>query len=533
MVPAQIWSVWALILILVVIAAWARLGGGEPGDDTWSAMMDLPLAALSGIGFAAASVFLLAPSFLVGGFDTDAELPVYCSGLGAMRAKFELELAGKLSPLAAVLLLPLSNWFGVLPSLVIGAIASSAVFGAGIFVWARAAGGRLAGVVAVAFAATNHHLALLVRTPSFYPETTALNAVGIAAVAVALRWRTPGKLFVGACGAGLLLATDTRALAVGLWATGLVGIAAIAAPIRQWPRRIALMAAPIVASWFLTGALYDAVLPGELVPSGLVIQSGAFLRDIPGYPAALAESRDLAAYDFTWGVLPLTRIPGALLKVAELTKHVPPEWLAGGEVEFARRAWIFPWLPLYVGAMVAAIATMWRRPWALVAGLAPCVVFVANLTWVMNTLPMGRFLTLGMCSVPIVFALGTVGLGGQRWPIRPAVTLVLFLGLAAIGALPTYLSPWATWRTPDCAPGRLVAMSNAMRAGSPVALGPEGDILPDPNTPVCLGYAAADHVAGKESFLPPDIPGKRDECGLPPKAGFWVYLPGPANVAGE
>lgn len=533
MVPTQVWSVWALVLVLVAIATWARFTAREQADDPWSSIVDLPLAALSGLCFALASVFLLAPSFLVGGFDTDAELPVYCAGLGALRAKFELELAGKLSPLAAVLLLPLSNWFGVLSALIAGAVASSAVFGAGIFVWARAAGGRLAGVVAVIFAATNHHLALLVRTPSFYPETTALNAVGIAAVAVALRWRTPRTLFVGACGAGLLLATDTRALAVGLWATGLVGIAAIAAPIRQWPRRLGLMAVPIVASWFLTGALYNAVLPGELLPSGLVIQSGAFLRDIPGYPAAMADSRELSAFDFTWGVLPLARIPGALLKVAELTKHVPPEWLAGGEVASARSSWIFPWLPLYLGALGAAIATMWRRPWALMAGLAPCVVFVANLTWVMNTLPMGRFLTLGMCSVPIVLALGTVGLGGQRWPIRPAVALVLFLSLAAIGALPTYLSPWATWRTPDCAPGRLVAMANAMRAGSLVALGPEGDILPDPNTPVCLGYAAIDHAMGKESFLPPDIAGLRNECGSPPKAGFWVYLPGPAEVEGE
>lgn len=525
MVPEQVWSAPALAVVLLCVGLWARWASRGQPDDEWSTAIDVPLAALCGIGLATASAGFLASTYIVGGFDSDAELAVYCAGLGSLRDDLLMPTAGKLSPLAGFLLLPFAHWFGVLPALVAGAAVSSSAFGTGLFLWARASAGRMAGVAAVLFAAANHHLVLLVRTPSFYPETAALCVLGVAGAAAALRWRTPAALLAGGCGAGLVLAADTRILMVGLSSCAFALLAAVAAPIRFWPGRIARVIVPVAASWLLTSWMYGTVLTGEQAPSGLLIQGAAFLGDVPGFPRELIEPRSLVDHDFTWGVSPIWRIPGAILGVMELTKLVPEAWLAGTEVALAWRSWIYPWMPLYGAAIAALLVGLWHRPWALLAGVGPCLVFVANLSWVLNTLPMGRFLTLGMASVPIVLGIGTAAIGGMRWTKAPAATLTVILALAVMGAVPSYLSPWAAWRTPDCAPGRLVAMAEAMRADSPVALGREGDIWSDPQTPVCLSYAAADKTAGRTRFLPPGIPGERLACGTPAPAPVWAFTP--------
>lgn len=521
-IVAFLWSPALLVSIVAAICVWARRAAPAPEDDPWRTRIDLPVTLACGLLFALAAAWVVAPSYILGGAYTDVDLAVYCTGLAALRDGNVADWPGKLSLLPGFLLLWPARWFGVLTSLTGGAVIAGAFFGAALYVWTHAAAGRVAGVSAVLLALANHHLVILTRNPSFYPVTTAGCVVGVAGVAVALRWRSPFALFVGGCGVGLIMLADNRFLTMGVWSAALLLVATLIGPLRGLPVRIALAALPVAASWHIAAAEYDAIGQGKTFVTGTVLQAAAFLRDVPGYPPEAAPYEALREWEHAWGHDSIRKIPRAVYLVAEMASHVPPERAQSPDVQRNRAAFVDPWyLPLGV-AVLAGLVGFRRKPWSLLAGFGLVAPFVANLAFVANTLPQPRVFALGMIAVPLLLAIGIGGAAAQRWRGRPAVALLAFLGTATIGTVPGFLSPWAVWRQPECAAGRIAALVNA-------ALIPArareflGDLLEDPMLPMCLAAVSDDFAHGRSS-LPFADRRTITVCNRDAPAGWWAPI---------
>lgn len=447
----MIWTIGPVIAALLLAAALARrqmrtLPVVDP--DPFEARIDLPLALLAGVVYAIGASWGLSGHHLLGGDYGDVDFSAYCAGLGALRDGTTATWYAKHSALGGLLLTWPARHLGVLGALTWGAIAFAVPWAAGLFLWARIAGGRMAGVLTLALAAANQQLMWLVRSPSFYPETSAACMIGAAGVAAALRWRTPRALVAGGFGVGLMLTADVRLFTVGAWGLALLGLAAAVGPLRGLPERLALALAPLVPAWWGARALHHAVLPpGERGP-GAVLQVGTFLTDIPGYPREVVPWNDIARIDFLWGYDPPWRIPDALLWLVRLSQAIPPGTGETYELRVARAADLWPWMPLVAVGAAAALWALRRQPWALLAGLGLAVPFAANLWLVFHTIAQTRFEAMGMVAVPLVIGVGMGALGGPRWPRAVAGVTTLALVAAVAGWVPGFLSPVAPWRLP-------------------------------------------------------------------------------------
>lgn len=520
-----LWSPVALVGVVAGLCALARWRPGPPGA-AWHWRVDLPLAIAAGVGFAAVAAFALAPRHVLGADYIDVDLAIYCVGLDAVRTGDLHAYPGKLSLLVGALLGGPARAFGVLPVLTWGAVVAGGVLGASLFAWARIVAGRVAGACAVVLACANHHLVLLTRNPSFYPETTALLVVSMACVAAAVRFRTPRALIVGGFGVGLILATDNRFLVMGLWSALVLLVAALPGPASKLPVRLALVAAPVLVSWGAARLGYAAALSPGAYATGTLGEVSAFLRDVPGYPPQARSFEDLMKIDHAWGRDPVTRIPGVVRAIIEMTAQVPPERALDPEVVAGRRC-VDAWLVPCGVAGAAGLVALRRQGWLLLAGPALLVPFVANLAFVSATLPQPRVLAVGMVAVPMILGIG-VGATGGRWGPGPACALLGGLCLCVAGVLPSFLSPWAAWRAPECGLPRIAAIQAA--AADPVSADSLlRDLRGDPMIATCLAAVASDQR--ERSDRPAFSDRRADACAGTPPAVPWALVeptsPGP------
>lgn len=521
------WSPGFAVVVVAAAAYYARRGAPTREEDRWEWSVDGPLALASAVGFAVMAGWVLAPRHLVNGDFIDVDLGVYCTALSVARDGDLTAWPGKLSLFSGHVLAAPAARFGILPTLTGGAIVSAGVFGGALFAWVRAISGRLGGLCAVLLALGNSQLVLLSRNPSFYAETTAACTVGMAAVAAAVRWRTPRTLLLGGAGVGLVLLADTRFLSMGVAAAGLVLAAAAFGRPSRLPLRLALVLAPVACSWALSNAWFaqKQTNPGDYV-SGTVGQAAAFLQDVPGYPMDAATNERARRADHAWGHDSVAKIPAALVEIAAMASRVPAERARSADVLNGRAANLDPWLlPLGV-ATLAGLYTLRRQPWALLAGLGTLAPFLANLAFVVRTLPQPRVLALGMISVPVLLGIG-LGDPNRPWLGRRTGALLLLLTLAVLGTVPSFLSPWAGWRRPACRTGRVAAVLNAA-AFPDDAQALLGDMRQDPNSPRCLAAVGEDLQLGRVA-MPFSDAERGEDCQSGARRAWWAPLvpPGP------
>lgn len=504
-----LWSPWVLLVLLAAVALWARRTGAE--EDRWHALVDLPLVVVVGVTYAVVTGWLLSPRYIQGGAYGDVDFAAYCDGLGSLRDGTIERWYAKHSPMAGLLLAQPARRIGVLGALTGGAVASSGLFAAGMYLWGRVAAGRIAGLGVVCFAAANQQLLWLGRSPSFYPETTAACILGTAGVAAALRWRTPWTMIAGGFGTGLILTADVRFFTVGVWSCSLLLLAVVAGPVRQLPLRLLMAVLPIAGWWYASRLLHTAVVGEFGKAPGAVAQVWGFVNDVPGFPANLMSGAEIERLDHFWGVDPVTRIPAAMLALMKMSQAIPRDWGDNYNLRFERTCYLDPWVWPVVIATVVATFVLLRRPWQLLAAFAPAVPFAANLLLVFRTIPQARYEVMGMVVVPLALGVGLGALGGLRWARWPALAFTAVLVAATLDLAPSFLSPRAPWRVPVCATNRVYDVY--------VKATGRGDVVPElvretggADVQGCIDALAVD-VAADHLWMPFDDTTRRSECG--------------------
>lgn len=521
------WSVWPLLAVIGACVAWARLRPARTSaDDAWVWRTDLALALAVAVLYGVAAGFLMPRFDLTGGDYVEVDFAGYCRSLGALRDNSLKDWGVKHSVMTGLLLLGPTRAIGLLGALTVGALVSGGVFGLGIYLWARVAAGRVAGIWAVLFTLANQSLVWLSRSPSFYPETTAACVLGTAGVAASLRWRTPRAVLAGGCGVGLILATDVRFFNIGVWAFALLMLAVLAGPPRQLPIRALAAVAPIALSWWVVFYGHQAVM-GHVPGPGAVRQAAGFLNDVQGFPRYEILPRP-KGIDFVWGVDAPWAAPIAFLELLHLGASVPA---SAGELTspvMAREAYLNPWLPLIGLAGAGALCMLPRRPWALLAALAPTAPFLANLYLVFHTLPHGRHYPLGMSAVPVILAVGLAAAGGERWSRAPALILGTFLAAGIFDLVPTYLAPTSPWRQPETARNR-VYDSLARATGAPPVPNLVNEWPTGEDAVACVEALGPDVAAGHLWMPFSDVPVKPD----PTPTKRWLFETPPEQNADE
>ncbi len=468
----MIWSIWPLLAAFGLIAVWARSTASPPVPSTAEAprrwrfgALEVLIALASAVTYGVLAGLDLPRYHLGGGDYGEVDFAGYCRSLGALRDGVGADWGAKHSLFAGLALLPLTRAIGVLGALTAGALVSGGAFGLGVYLWARIAGGRVAGVCAVLFAAANQNLVWLSRSPSFYPETTAASVLGVAGVAAALRWRTLPALFAGGCGVGVILASDVRYLTVGLWCWALLLLATFWGRPPALPGRLLVSLAPIVISWWLAHLAQGSVV-GMPEPAGAVRQAIGFLGDVAGYPGQ-EDPNVLERTDFVWGVHPVWRLPTTLTELRHLSSMLPPGAGDDATLAAARATYLAPWVIPLSAAFLASIPMLRDRRWSWLAATAPTAPFLLNLYVVLHTLARPVGYPLGMTPFPVLLGVGVAACGGARWPRLPAAVLVVGLLLVVVGVIPSFFSPIAAWRVPDMTHNRVYDALARATGGTP------------------------------------------------------------------
>jgi hypothetical protein len=458
-------SPWALVLPWLLL----RLVPGVPGPvrDRWHTAVDLPLllgagllsGGLCGLWLAA---FHLADAAVVGSPD----FLEYCWSTDALASRRPGDFSRNRGVLAALPSALIARQWGVLNGLLGSAMLSVALLGTAVALWARAAHSRAAGLVAALAVGAVVPLCLLARTLTYYPPVIAVLTLCMATAAAALRWRTAAACLVAGTGAGLALLVDVRGLPWALAALGIAGVAAVLGASRRWRAtaavlRLGALALPVWLSFQLgpvaylegTRTLEDAMhTPLDLQKMGFPVQ-----RTVP------MPRRDEG---FLWGRSELARIPETLRFVHADGQLIPDELRSALHVVDHRQRRVDPWLPVGLGALVAAVLGGRRRPLALLGAAGAAVPFVLALdSAVVVKQSHPRFLANALPFLPVLLGVGAASLGGLDrggWRARAGAVLAL---LVVLGALPSWLSPVAPWRSVPETTARAVERSRAVAAG--------------------------------------------------------------------
>ena len=322
-----------------------------------------------------------------------------------------------------------------------GAFAGSVGVVIGLAAWAAALGGLESAVYAGAVALAVAPLVLTGRMYTFYPAMNAVLVLGSAATAWAVVRTSNGALWVAAAAAGLALCVDVRGV---LWASPwLLGLTVVALREKIRARVILAVVVLVAVSWLLGAWAFP--------DHALSLEQQLDVRPLVAYRAGGEESRAALSYPsrFVWGhVAPweLLRTVGFLAR----NQSAADEALQGLE-DFAsiRRTQLVPWLWVLGPALVASVAAWWRR-WRVLTDLGVTAApFLLALHTASTSVELQlRFLSQALVVVPLVVGLALAGL--LRWVPRRRglVGGVVGIGLwvAIFGAVPTPLSPTATWR---------------------------------------------------------------------------------------
>jgi len=278
------------------------------------AYRDVWIALLCGVIFACLSAWMIAPQVMVSEGLQPFLAPnfgEYCEVLGLWtESDREWNIQALRRSMAASVPAHLFvNAFGVLDGLAAGALLCAAVLGASIYIWARALGGTLAGVMAVTAALSTGTLSLITRHFTFYP--TIVTCFGLTAALCGWTARVSGQtlpvaLFFSATAVGASLLVDVRGV---IWAVPmLVLLLWLVARIPNWRGRLVglfLVTTPLLASHSLgewnSGGMKVVTLEEQVDVRPLAYLHGA--RGPEREPPFTHSS------GFFWGISPLSELP--------------------------------------------------------------------------------------------------------------------------------------------------------------------------------------------------------------------------------
>lgn len=431
---------WLLLLVPLL----ARLVSGERnGDDPWRTRVDVPLALASGVGVAALCAFWLARYHLKGWPLTASDFAQYCQSVASMQAGTMAYWVPQRSVGAGLAAALMSRELGVLGGLIASTLLSQAVIGTAVYLWGRAAHGRVAGVASAILVGAVAPLVVLSRTVTFYPPFIAACAVCSAGAMLAVRFRTLPALFAGGLGASLVLLADVRGLYWALAGLTITLIGAVPPYLGRLPRRLLVVFAPVVASWFVGRALLLPDTPGldsqlQIYVADAVQRTSGAAVDLPPIPAD----------DFVWGRSSPLAIPGALVRMAELTQLLPAELAQTVEVAHNRSAHLTPWLGLVAVSVLLWVLRMRLRPWTMLAFLLSLGPYALTFWSTATTLAHARYLALAMLAIPVALGVPLGAFIGAPSPLKVAAPLLGLLLVLVLGVVPSWLSPVASWREP-------------------------------------------------------------------------------------
>lgn len=473
-----------LPLALVPLGIWLVSPKAASGADApWSWPRELGLAAAVGALFAGLCGVWLARFHLIGDNFLCSDFHEYCSSVSALAMDEPERFTKQRSAAAALPAALLSRRVGIIDGMAWAALLSSAMIGAGLTLWGRAAHSRLAGVAAALSAATMMPVVVMSRTLSLYDEMTGWFVLGGAGAAVAWRLRSPGALLFAGIGVGLAGLADFRGL---FWAVSYLGLGLVAAVwpapgvvgLPRWALRTVLnlvaFAAPVVYAWRLGPWAYRFNISLEEVmnPRQRFVEWG--FTD----PALTAPFNAQSA--FIWGSSPPEEIPQTILWVMRETAVIPRSAWDTPDLHRLLAEHVTPWTPIWVAAAALTLLSLLRGPerlGRLVAVLGAGVPFFmafkgavelqrAQLHYLGSSMPIfALFMGVAWATACEGWGLGPLAprldalrawiwAPLARWPrlvepLKPWARDALgaaALGLFVLGVLPSFVSPEASWR---------------------------------------------------------------------------------------
>ncbi len=356
-----------------------------------------------------------------------------CDAVGAIRDGGWAGRWPQRTPTAAAAAGWLARDLGIVDGLRAAGALALAGTAAGTYAWARAFRGPVAGAVAAALVGAIAPLAVFPRFLHVYPVFVASSVLAAAGGATAATRRTPVAFLAAGMGAGLALLVDGRGLPFALAG---VTAALVGLPRRPAPAlaRVGALLLPLGLSFLAARAWIPARTPS------LETQLAWFLADMTGAAPPRPEP------GFLWGHSALLDLPRTLLRVAELGRRAREAAPAGPAPIVV--AQVGPWLAPAGVAAATALASLRRRPRALLALAVTAAPFALALAQASATLPHVRLLGGGLAVVPLLLGVAVGGLAGSaRGPLAAGVAGGLVL-LAIGGAIPGPLHPGAPWRVP-------------------------------------------------------------------------------------
>jgi hypothetical protein len=450
-------AVLPLLFIAVLVAVFGRRS--DPSAP-WETPVDLGLALGCGVGATALSSGWMSRYFLFRYPLTASDFGQYCESVGALRDGSLSGWVKQRSVVAGWLPSMLADALGVVDALFVGALISHVLMGVGIFLWARAAHSRLAGVCAVLLTLTVAPLVHLSRMVTFYPETVAGCVMAAAGSMLALRYRNLPAVFFSALTIGFVLLLDVRGL---LWALPMLGLTGLATLLVRglWRK---LVAAGVLGVSLFVSYQVGGVTNWEETPS-LERQTAYYVDEAirrykhPEIAAGLNTEQQVADSRYVWGWTPPADIPRTLRSLWRLKAALPEGIADQPETAYGRRTHVVPWvLPAGIGLLVALWGAR-RRRWLALGFLGTLTPFVVALQGTAQMVGHSRYIANGVTMVPVLLGLGFAvvaqgALSEQDSPDRrPAISRSEMGGLVAIlvfvlGLVPCWISPVATWRAP-------------------------------------------------------------------------------------
>ncbi|MEC8422142.1 MAG: hypothetical protein VX000_00120 [Myxococcota bacterium] len=426
----------------------------SPPADLRARVLDAALASASGLAlWWLCDRHGLADRILPSGYIA-ADFVDYCRGLLWMDGA-DVRWPERRYPAAALPAWMLTHGGGLVEGLRDAASLCTMLLGAALYLWARVAHGRLAGLLAIACACTMAPLVLLPRMLSFYPAMVAGTAFGAAAAMVGLTGPEGRRIGWVGLGAGLVLLLDGRGI---VWAAPwlLCGVLAVLLTPGPRARRLAWLLAPVLGSWFVAGALD---------PGGLL----SFEAQVDVRPLYHAAGSTNPAHGppwadggaFVWGrSMPWALVDTAGFLFQQLSLEPPEGWDAQvGRFDAAARL-----RPLHrallVGVLLAIpgllVTRRRRHALALAVTAGPYA-----LTLLLQGEQAELFARLLAGSLPGACVLLGVGLAASSelaasgldrlWPARrwlPGAVMLSLGVLVPTGLVPTPVGPDAGWRRP-------------------------------------------------------------------------------------
>jgi len=461
----------------------------------WNTRIDVGLSLVCGLAVMGLNAFWMSRYFVQQYPLTASDFGQYCECVGVLREGFLTGFVKQRSVVAGLLPSFFARSFGVVDGLFLGALFSHVVLGAGIFLWARAAHSRLAGVAATILVGSLAPLVHLTRTVTFYPEMVAGCVMSAAGAMLALRYRRLPFIVCSSLTASLVLLLDVRGL---LWALPAIGLTVVAIVLcRGWLQKgagLVCLLGCLLASFTIGGHVNWDQSP-SLEQQTVYYVDEALRRYSPDDPnAGLTTGMDFAGSRFVWGRTPPQDIPKTLGFLLTLKRSLPEGIENQEETRYGRLVHVVPWVAPAAFGLLLAVWGARRRLWVWLGFVGTLFPFAVALQGTADLVAHPRYMANGITMVPVLLGVGFAALylGPLAREDRARDSVVFgrrdFAALIGVlscvlGLVPSWLSPVATWRAPVSAD--IEPANSLWHAGS-------GTKLPPDVSPRCVEYLKID-----------------------------------------